>query len=112
VLKKAGIIVAASAAAILAAAPLALAHGTDHSPKCDFAKQVVGNENPQTATGVTAPLLGLLGVAANAAVPVSTQAQAPIASCNNVEDVLNTTISDNVQDNSKTITKIDRSGNN
>ncbi len=101
-LKKAAIIVAGSAAAILAAAPLALAHGVDHSPKCDFAKQSVGIDNPQTATGVTAPLLGLLGVAANVAAPITTQAQAPIASCNNVEDVLNTTISDNVQDNSVT----------
>ena len=105
-LKKAGIIVAASAAAILAAAPLALAHGTDHSPKCDFAKQVVGNENPQTATGVTAPLLGLLGVAANAAGTLAVGANTT------VEDVLNTRISDNLQDNSRTITRIDRSGNN
>lgn len=111
-LKKAGIIVAASAAAILAAAPLALAHGTDHSPTCKSAKQTVGNESPQTATGVTAPLLGLLGIAANIAAPVTTQVQAPIASCNNVEDVLNTDIHDNVQDNSKNITRIDRSGNN
>jgi hypothetical protein len=104
VLKKAAIIVAGSAAAILAAAPLALAHGTDHSPKCESATQTVGNENPQTATGVTAPLLGLLGIAANVAAPVTAQAQAPVASCNNIEDVLNTTISDNVQDNSVTKT--------
>ncbi|HEY0814991.1 MAG TPA: hypothetical protein VGE11_17100 [Pseudonocardia sp.] len=110
-LKKAAIIVAGSAAAILAAAPLALAHGTDHSPKCESAKQIVGNENPQTATGVTAPLLGLLGTAANASAPITTQAQAPVASCNNIEDILNTRISDNLQDNSRTITRIDRSGN-
>ena len=111
VLKKAVIIVAGSAAVILAAAPLALAHGTDHSPSCKSAKQTVGNDLPQTATGVTAPLLGLLGIAANVAAPVTTQAQAPIASCNNIENVLNTKISDNLQDNSKTITRIDRSGN-
>ena len=103
-LKKASIIVAGSAAVILAAAPLALAHGNDHSPSCQSARQTVGNEIPQTATGVTAPLLGLLGIAANVAAPVTAQAQAPIASCNNVEDVLNTTISDNVQDNSVTKT--------
>lgn len=108
-LKKASIIVAGSAAVILAAAPLALAHGNDHSPSCKSAEQTVGNENPQTATGVTAPLLGLLGIAANVAAPVTTQAQAPIASCNNVEDVLNTTISDNVQDNS--VTRTDHSNN-
>ena len=108
-LKKAAIIVAGSAAVILAAAPLALAHGTDHSPTCKSAKQTVGNDNPQTATGVTAPLLGLLGIAANAAAPVTTQAQAPVASCNNIEDVLNTSIHDNVQNNS--VTKNIRSGN-
>jgi hypothetical protein len=102
VLKKAGIIVATSAAAILAAAPLALAHGNnhyDHSPVCKGAKQTVLNNNPQTATGVTAPLLGLIGIAANGIGPVTAQAQAPIASCNNVDNVLNTHIHDNFQDN-------------
>src|SRR6476660_10456379 len=58
VLKKAAIIVAGSAAAILAAAPLALAHGYDHSPKCDFAKQKAANAVSQPANGVTAPRLG------------------------------------------------------
>jgi hypothetical protein len=109
VLKKAAIIVAGSAAVILAAAPLALAHGTDHSPTCKAAKQIVGNDNPQTANGTTAPLLGLLGIAANIAAPVTAQVQAPIASCNNVENVLNTKISDNLQDNH--VTKIIRSNN-
>jgi hypothetical protein len=99
VLKKAGIIVASSAAAILAAAPLALAHGYDHSPVCKGAKQDVRNYNPQTANGVTAPLLGLIGIGANGAGPVTAQAQAPIASCNNVEDVLNFHIHDNFQNN-------------
>ncbi len=108
-LKKAAIIVAGSAAAILAAAPLALAHGYDHSPQCNAAAQNVGNYNPQTANGVTAPLLGALGLAINASAPVTAQAQAPIASCNNVENVLNTHIHDNFQDNS--VTKINRSGN-
>ena len=98
-LKKAGIIVAASTAAILAAAPLALAHGYDHSPVCKSAKQDVRNYNPQTATGVTAPLLGLIGIAANGIGPVTAQAQAPIASCNNVENVLNTHIHDNLNRN-------------
>ena len=104
-LKKAAIIVAGSAAVILAASPLALADSFDHSPQCNAAKQMVGNNNPQTATGVTAPLLGVLGVALNAAVPVTAQAQAPIASCNNVENVLNTRVSDNFQDNSKNVNK-------
>ncbi len=108
-LKKAAIIVAGSAAAILAAAPLALAHSYDHSPQCNAAKQVVGNSQPQTAV-VSAPLAALLGLAANVSAPITPQVQAPIASCNNVENVLNTHIHDNVQDNS--VTKINRSGNN
>jgi hypothetical protein len=105
VLKKAAIIVAGSAAVILAASPLALADSFDHSPQCNAAEQAVGNNNPQNATGVTAPLLGALGLAVNAAVPITAQAQAPIASCNNVENVLNTRVSDNFQDNSKNINK-------
>lgn len=105
VLKKAAIIVAGSAAIIVAASPLALADTFNHSPQCNAAKQTVGNYIPQSATGVTAPLLGALGLAVNAAAPVTAQAQAPIASCNNVENVLNTHIHDNLQDNSKNIDK-------
>ncbi len=101
-LKKAGIIVATSAAAILAAAPLALAHGNnhyDHSPVCKGAKQTVLNNNPQNANGVTTPFLGLLGIGVNGFGPITPQVQAPIASCNNVDHVLNTHIHDNFQDN-------------
>jgi hypothetical protein len=99
VLKKAAIIVAGSAAAILAAAPLALAHGYDHSPKCDFAKQKAANAVSQPATGVTAPLLGALGLAVPVAIPVNANVQAPILSCNNVEDVLNPRIDHNLNHN-------------
>ena len=98
-LKKAAIIVAGSAAAILAAAPLALAHGYDHSPKCDFAKQEAANAVSQPATGVTAPLLGALGLAVPIAIPVNANVQAPILSCNNVEDVLNPRIDHNLNNN-------------
>ena len=98
-LKKAAIIVAGSAAAILAAAPLALAHGYDHSPKCDFAKQKAANAVSQPATGVTAPLLGALGLAVPVAIPVNANVQAPILSCNNVEDVLNPRIDHNLNHN-------------
>ena len=102
-LKKAGIIVATSAAAILAAAPLALAHGHDHShgygydhsPVCKGGKQFAAVNNPQTANGVTSPFLGLIGVAVNGVGSITPQVQAPIASCNNVEDVLNFHIHDN-----------------
>jgi hypothetical protein len=99
VLKKAAIIVAGSAAAILAAAPLALAHGYDHSPKCDFAKQNAANVVSQPANGVTAPLLGALGLAVPVAIPVNANVQAPILSCNNVEDVLNPRIDHNLNHN-------------
>ena len=98
-LKKAGIIVAASAAAILAAAPLALANGNDHSPVCKGGKQSAAINNPQTANGVTSPFLGLIGVAVNGVGPITPQVQAPIASCNNVEDVLNFHIHDNIRNN-------------
>jgi hypothetical protein len=139
VLKKAGIVVAAAAAGLLAVSPLAFAgemgdHGDhghhhkapsyskhddhsvksdrsvkyDHSPSCNAAPQTVGNNNPQTANGVTSPLLGLIGVAANVAAPVTAQLQTPILSCNNLEDIANVTVSDNFQDNS---TNVDRSRN-
>ncbi len=98
-LKKAAIIVAGSAAAILAAAPLALAHGYDHSPKCDFAKQKAANAVSQPANGVTAPLLGALGLAVPIAIPVNANVQAPIASCNNIENVLNPRIDHNLNHN-------------
>ena len=98
-LKKAAIIIAGSAAAIIAAAPLALAHGSDHSPKCDFAKQQAANSVSQPATGVTAPLLGALGLAVPVAIPVNVNAQLPIASCNNIEDVLNPRIDHNLNHN-------------
>jgi hypothetical protein len=99
VLKKAAIIVAGSAAVILSAAPLALAHGSDHSPKCHFAKQDAANGVSQTATGVSAPLLGALGLAVPVAIPVNVNAQIPIASCNNIEDVLNPRIDHNLNHN-------------
>ena len=98
-LKKAAIIVAGSAAAILAAAPLALAHGYDHSPKCDFAKQEAANAVSQPANGVTAPFLGALGFAVPIAIPVNANVQAPIASCNNIENVLNPRIDHNLNHN-------------
>lgn len=129
-LKKAGIVVAAAAAGLLAVSPLAFAgekadgghkhhhsapsyskhddHSVkyDHSPSCDAAPQTVGNYNPQSANGVTSPLLGLIGVAANVAAPVTAQLQTPILSCNNLEDIANINVHDNFQDNS---TNVDRS---
>ncbi len=137
-LKKAGIVVAAAAAGLLAVSPLAFAgdmgyhhdhgHGGDkgyshsatyennsttydHSPSCNGAPQTVGNYNPQSASGVTAPLVGIFGIAAHLAAPVTTQLQAPILSCNNLQDIANVNVHDNLQDNSKTKTSTDRSFN-
>jgi len=109
VLKKAAIIVVGSAAVILAASPLALADSFDHSPQCVSAAQAADNSADQ-ASSVTSPALGAAGIlaAVNAAIPVNAQTQAPIASCNNIEDVLDLNVTDNVQDNS---TNIDKSKN-
>jgi hypothetical protein len=106
VLKKAAIIVVGSAAAILAASPLALADSFDHSPQCVSATQAADN-SPEQAASATSPALGAAGIlaAVNAAIPVNAQTQAPIASCNNIEDVLDLNVRDNVQDNSKNIDK-------
>jgi hypothetical protein len=102
VLKKAAIIVVGSAAVILAASPLALADSYDHSPQCVSATQAVDNSVAQAASATT-PVAALLGAAANIAVPVNAQTQAPIASCNNIEDVLDLNVRDNFQDNSKSV---------
>jgi len=116
VLKKAAIIVVGSAAVILAASPLALADSFDHSPQCVSATQAADN-SPAQAASATSPALGAAGIlaAVNAAIPVNAQTQAPIASCNNIEDVLDLNVTDNVQDNSKNIDKsktVNRDSNN
>ena len=105
-LKKAAIIVVGSAAVIIAASPLALADSFDHSPQCVSATQAADN-SPAQAASATTPALGAAGIlaAVNAAIPVNAQTQAPIASCNNIEDVLDLNVTDNVQDNSKNIDK-------
>ena len=105
-LKKAAIIVVGSAAVILAASPLAMADSYDHSPQCVSAPQAADNSVAQAASATT-PALGAAGIlaAVNAAIPVNAQTQAPIASCNNIEDVLDLNVTDNVQDNSKNIDK-------
>jgi len=102
VLKKAAIIVVGSAAVILAASPLALADSYDHSPQCKSARQAVDNSVAQAATATT-PVAALLGAAADIAVPVNLQTQAPILSCNNIEDLVDVNVRDNFQDNSTTI---------
>jgi hypothetical protein len=104
VLKKAAIIVVGSAAVILAASPLALADSFDHSPQCKSARQAADNSVAQAASATT-PVAALLGAAANVGVPVNLQTQAPILSCNNLEDLVDVNVRDNFQDNSKNIDK-------
>ena len=71
----------------------------DHSPSCNFARQDAANGVSQSATGVASPLLGLVGLAVPVAVPINANVQAPILSCNNVEDVLNPRIDHNLNGN-------------
>ena len=125
-LKKAGIVVATAAAGLLALSPLAFAgesgghhwghdhdkgdhksyskhddHSVknDHSPSCDFARQDAANGVNQPATGVGPSLLGLAGLAIPVAVPINANVQAPILSCNNIEDVLNPRVDHNLNHN-------------
>ena len=74
----------------------------DHSPTCQSAPQVADNSVNQAAS-VSSPLAALLGLAANVAAPINAQTQAPILSCNNLEDLVDVNVSDNFQDNSRTI---------
>ena len=60
-LKKAAIIVAGSAAVILAASPLALADSFDHSPQCISAAQGADNSVNQ-ASSAAVPALGAAGI--------------------------------------------------
>ncbi len=107
-IKKSGIIVGGIAALLVAASPLAFADTTSRSPECDLTAAADNSVEQDGAGGST--LLGLAGGAvANTAAPVNAQTQAPVASCNNVEDVLNTTIEDNFQDNSQDNDETDES---
>lgn len=134
-LKKAGIVVAAAAAGLLALSPLALASNgggheqtppsvteqttvvnettTSRSPECNFGA-AADNSVEQEAEGGDS-LLDLGGLASNTVDALNAQTQAPIASCNNVEDVLDLDVRDNFQDNSQdndeTSTSIEDSGN-
>jgi hypothetical protein len=98
VLKKAGIIVAVAAAGALALAPLAFAAETVNSPSCTFAN---GSDSRSEQDVESTSLLGLASTATNATAPVTNQANAPVASCNNVSDVLDS----NSNNTEKTITK-------
>lgn len=104
-LKKLGIIVGGSLAVLVAASPLAFAD-TSRSPECSFDASA-DNSVSQEGVGGDA-LLGLVGGAvAQVGTPANVQTQAPVASCNNIEDVLDTNIEDNLQDNDEDNDEID-----
>ena len=131
-LKKAGIVVAAAAAGLLALSPLAFAgdKGTEHdggkgdhhttvvesadAPQCTF-DAAGANSAEQLGEGGDS-LLGLGGLVANTTgAQANTQGQAPVGSCNNLEDLVDVNVEDNFQDNSTTTsdttTEIENSGN-
>lgn len=98
--KKAGVVVGGTLAVLVAASPLAFADTTSRSPECTF-DAAADNSVEQEAIGGSA-LLGLEGGAASNVVDVvNVQTQEPLLSCNNVEDVVDVSITDNVQDNSE-----------
>ena len=103
-LKKAAIIVVGSAAVILAASPLGPGGQLRPLPAVRVRPQAADNSVAQAASATT-PVAALLGAAANIAVPVNAQTQAPILSCNNLEDLVDVNVRDNFQDNSKNIDK-------
>jgi hypothetical protein len=97
--KKIGIIVGGTAALLLAVSPLAFASdgGNDRSPDCSYSAEA-DNSVVQAGEGGEGAVAG--GAVANAGAPVNGQANAPVLSCNTVEDVLDLNIEDNFQDNS------------
>lgn len=145
-LKKAGFIVVAATAGLLAVSPLAFAgeyagahggeqgnsghhegghhegghhndghHNDGHhddeesaapaaAPMCSF-DEANDNSVDQDASGVGGSLLGILGTAANTAIPANVQLQAPIGSCNTIETT------DIEQDNDSETTTVERSFN-
>ena len=100
-MKKTGIIVGASAALLLAVTPFAFAtDAAPAAPQCEFSA-VGENTAEQAGLGGEGLLAG--GAVANiTGAQSNAQAQAPAASCNNVEDVLDLNLEDNFQDNSTT----------
>lgn len=134
-LKKAGILVAAAAAGVLAISPLAFAGDTGHDEKgkghhessqveeettvenvnvetdnqtndCEFDQS--GSDVDQTVVGGSS-LLGLAGLATGIAAPVTTQAQ--LLNCNNIDVSDLFDIDSNNTDETTTSTEVDDSFN-
>jgi hypothetical protein len=133
VLKKAGIVVAVAAAGVLAVSPLAFAgeksdghhphghHATTsksvNSPSCSFENSSDSRSKQDVASS---SLLGAASLATNVTAPVTTQGNAPIASCNNFSDLIDLdsnndtkTVTDTkTVDNSKNVTTADTNNSN
>lgn len=135
-LKKAGIVVAAATAGLLALSPLAFAGDKGHedtkgehaapttsvvneettsrSPECTFEADA-DNSVEQAGEGGDAGLLGVGGLVTQLGAPINAQTQAPIGSCNNIEDLVDLNVEDNLQDNDQDndeiTTDIEDSGN-
>ena len=104
-LKKVGIIVGGALAVLVAASPLAFAD-TSRSPECTFDAAADNSVTQEAENGSS--LLGLAGgTVTQTGIPANAQTQAPVTSCNNIEDVLDTNIEDNVQDNDQDNDDID-----
>lgn len=135
-LKKAGIVVAAATAGLLALSPLAFAGDKGHestegdhaapittvvdedttsrSPECSFEADA-DNSVEQAGEGGDAGLAGVGGLVTQLGAPINAQTQAPVGSCNNIEDIANINVEDNLQDNDEDndeiTTDIEDSGN-
>lgn len=136
-LKKAGIVVAAATAGLLALSPLAFAGDKGHedtkgdhaapttsvvseettsrSPECTFEADA-DNSVEQAGEGGDAGLVGAAGgLVTQLGAPINAQTQAPVGSCNNIEDIANINVEDNLQDNDEDndeiTTDIEDSGN-
>ena len=133
-LKKAGIVVAAATAGLLALSPLAFAGDKGHedtkgdhatttvvneettsrSPECTFDADA-DNSVEQDGEGGDAGLAGVGGLVGQLGAPINAQTQAPVGSCNNIEDLVDLNVEDNLQDNDQDndeiTTDIEDSGN-
>lgn len=127
-LKKAGIVVAAATAGLLALSPLAFAGDKGHedpkgahtttvvneettsrSPECTFDADA-DNSVDQAGEGGDAGLAGAAGgLVTQLGAPINAQTQAPVGSCNNIEDVVDLNVEDNFQDNDQDNDEIDTS---
>ena len=103
-LKKAAIIVAGSAAVILAAPRLRWRTATTTPRSAAPPRRMPTTPSPSPRTA-SPPRAGRCRPCRPIAIPVNANSRPRSLSCNNIEDVLDLNVTDNVQDNSKNIDK-------